>query len=165
MARTAKKPDTETKSTNLFKVSATPVLHGGKFGLLQGKRNEWFADIPAGTTLETILHPTYWVHIISKQVRPLDKIEAFCEDGSWEAKLRVMYVGRTELMVSLIYSAEHDQSTAEEDAPNEEFEVAWLGPSLQFVVRRKDNHAVVKDHLYPKGEALTFLRNHLQTLR
>lgn len=124
-------------------------------------RQRMFVSIPAGTLSTDILKPDYWAHHTAS-VRPNDLIEAPCEDGSWDALLRVMFVGRAEVRVSVIYCVEHDEV---EGIESDIFEVKWKGPGVQFAVVRRDDGAVIKNNLYPKDVAITYLRNHLRGLK
>jgi hypothetical protein len=92
----------------------------------------------------------------------MDLVEAFCEDGSWEASYRVMFVSRTDMKLSRRWYIEHDPGSSE--SVSQEFEVAWISPVTKFAVRRIDDHTVVKDGFWPESEAHLFLRNHLRTL-
>ena len=137
-------------------------LHVGKIKAVNHARNTWFANIPAGTVFETLLEPDYWAHH-TREIRPLDLIEAFCEDGAWEALLRVMFVGRAEIKLSQVYFVQHQEPGEETDS--EDYQVFWRGPALKFGVRNRHNGEVVKDGFYPKSEAHKFLREHLKTVR
>jgi len=136
-------------------------LHYGRLTTVEHKRRELYADIPAGTAVEDILKPDYWVHYAA-EIRPLDIIECFCEDGSWEASLRVFFVSTTEVKAQLrsktLYNAK------EEVSDSDTHEVVWKGPSNKFAVVHKGTKAVVKDGLYPKDKAFEFLREHLQAV-
>ena len=140
-----------------------PRLHMGRITEAVHQRNHWFADIPAGVTMETIMRPDYWAHH-AQFLRPLDQIEAFCEDGSWEALFRVMFVSVAEVKLSIIYSVEHDSSD-EEEVASDLHEIKWKGPALKFCVVHKGTKEVIKDHLYPKQEAMAYLRKHLTDLK
>lgn len=139
-------------------------LHFGKLTLnFAGKKyQQWFADIPAGTNIETTMKPDYWAHY-TQQLRELDIVEMFCEDGSWEALCRVMFVGSVEVKLSLVSSAKH--SAAASKADEGDYEVKWISPSVRFGVVRKDNGDVIKDHIQTKTEAQAFLQNHQSKLK
>ncbi len=137
-------------------------LHFGKVKLAVQARRELFADIPAGTDFETTFNPEYWAHHV-REIRPLDTIEMFCEDGSWEAKCRVMYVGEAEVKLSKVYYVEHG-ATADVDA-SETYGIKWKGPGAQWCVVRKDDGKVIQDKLYPKDKAQTYLTNYLKSMR
>lgn len=152
--------DPPVMPTPISRLNQDAALHFGRLKEARSTRRRWWADIPAGTAFETILQPDYWRHQVRAGIKPLDLIEALCEDGTWEALLRVMFVGRVEVQLSKIYYVEHKE--ADEAVDSDDYEVHWKGPVLKWVVRNKSNGAVIKDRLFPKTEALTFLRNHLR---
>ena len=140
-----------------------PRLHFGRLKLATGTYRHHFADIPTGTDPAMLLEPDYWEHL-SRVIRPLDKIEAFCEDGTWEAMFRVMFVGRAEIRLSPIYEVHHDQTKAG-DLSSDLHEVRWISPSKKWGVVRRDTGAVIRDELYPKSQAVAFLQHHLSKLK
>ena len=151
----------ETTAPTQFR-DAKAKLHGERLQLLENSYRTWSADIPSGTTLETVTQPYFWVHH-ARLIRPKDMIIAFCEDGSWEADLRVMFVSPTEVKVGVKLYVQYDSETVEE-LPSDLHEVAWKGPGLKFCVVHKKTGAIVRDRLYPKSEAIAFLRSHLRQM-
>jgi len=129
---------------------------------IEHARREMFADIPAGTRIEEILQPTYWAHY-TRELKPLDVIEAFCEDGSWEASFRVMFVGTVEVKLSLRWKAEH-QPIQVDEAESDIYQTKWRGPKCKWSVVRKDDGKVIADGLFPKAEALNYMKNHLRAV-
>ena len=138
-------------------------LHFGKVEAAVKMRNHWFATIPAGTVLETILEPAYWAHYARDRIRPMDLIEAFCEDGSWEALLRVMYVGKIEVNLSIISRVQHDQPVNDADA--DIYYIKWVSPSVKYAVKRRDTDEVVQSGFFPKSKAIDYMRRHLAKLK
>lgn len=148
----------ETKAKVLGPIKAAR-LHFGKLKQISAAYRPLFADIPAGVDFNTALRPSFWAHHV-RDIRPLDTIEMFCEDGSWEALCRVMSVGQAEVNLSKISYAEH--GTAEPDVFSETYELRWKGPVLKWCVVRKEDGMVIADKLYPKAEAQARLANHLK---
>lgn len=140
---------------------ASGRLHAGRLSPVEHKRAELFADIPAGTAPEALLNPDYWQHLAA-QLRPLDLIEAFCEDGSWEGLYRVMFVSSAEVVLSPVRITRHGQPGQIDD--HETFEIKWISPSKKFGVVHRGNGSVVKDGLYPKSQAYSYLQKHLMDL-
>lgn len=147
-----------------MKNGQTPKLHFGRLKEVVHARNEYFAEIPNGTTIEDILKPEYWAHYAKDKLRPLDVIECFCDDASWECSLRVMYVAKTEVKMSLRWKVAHDNVLPEE-TETDVHEIKWHGPTAQFAIVRKDNNEVLKDRLYPKSEAAAYLKRHLEQMQ
>ena len=144
-------------------LQADGPLHFGRLKLAASARVERFADLPAGVRPERLMDPAFWKHF-AREIQPNDKIEAVCEDGSWEGLYRVMFVSQNEVRISPIYVKEHDtgdQAEVESDL----YEIVWKGPGAKFAVVRKDNGAVIKDRLHPKSQALAFLREHLGRMK
>ncbi|KKM04207.1 hypothetical protein LCGC14_1766540, partial [marine sediment metagenome] len=137
-------------------------LHFGRLKQTSAAHKDHFADIPAGVDFKTALQPSFWAHHV-RDLRPLDTIEMFCEDGSWEALCRVMYVGEAEANLKKVYYVEH--GATEEVSASEAYEVKWKGPGAQFCVVRKEDGKVIQDKLYPKDKAQAYLANYLKSMR
>lgn len=140
-----------------------PALHFGRVTTAEHKWNHYAAVIPAETPKERMLEPHYWKHYASNLFKPSDIVTCFCEDGSWEASYRVMFVSKAEVRLSLRWEVDHEAYVPEEES--ETHEIKWGGPQIKFKVVRKDTGEVIKDHLHPKSEAYDFLRRHLQALQ
>lgn len=136
-------------------------LHFGRVKPVQSVHRTMFADIPAGTDFKTVLRPEYWAHQ-TRELRPLDLIEMFCEDGTWEALCRVMQVGEVEAKLSPIYFVQHETQSADD---SDEYEVKYISPSIRYVVRRRDTNAILKDHLQTKSAAYDWLQRHLKDMK
>ena len=120
--------------------------------------------VPAGTKPSDLLHPTYFKHYL-REWKPHDKPEAFCEDGTWEATYRVLYIGdsKHEAHLSMIYEVWHDTSI-EESLATDTHEVKWISPTKKFAVIRIDSGAVVQDGFYPKDHAVAYMHRHLRNI-
>lgn len=104
--------------------------------------NTWSVKPKHGTTIEQMLDPAYWAHT-SRRLRPLDRLEAVSEDGSWYAEFIVLSQGDNWARVHVLRRVELADSTPIEDANHE---VKWGGPARNFmVVRRSDSAILVKD--------------------
>lgn len=135
-----------------------PKLHYGR--LHKDEASIWrrlAADIPAGTTLETILQPEYWAHYV-REIEPTNIITAFCEDGTWEAELRVMYVDNAGAKVAVRWQVEYDAKEIEV-ADTEAFakKVKWISPGAKFAVVGPTGE-VIKSGFYPRQQAINYLR-------
>ena len=141
----------------------TPKLHGGRLRVAEAVRAHYVADIPSGTPISTILVPSYWAHVAT-QLKPQDLIEAFWEDGSQEADLRVMFVGRAEVKVRVKSHTTYEEIT-DAEVQGDDYEVKWRGPGAKFAVVRRDTGVVIRDKLFPKSEAIAYLRENLLRMR
>ena len=145
------------------RIDTKAKLHDGRLQSADMVRRAWCADIPAGTTLDTVLQPHFWVHY-ARQLLPRDVIFADCEDGSWAAELRVMFVGPGEVRTVVYSFKEFDDDSFEADE-SDLHEIKWKGHILQFAIVHRKTGAVIKDHLYPKAVAVGYLRDHLRKLQ
>ena len=126
------------------------------------KRRLLYVELPAGTQPEELLNPRYWTHHV-RTLQPMDRIEVFCEDGTWEGEFRVMFVGTTEVKVSPLSIVHHDQpAVAAEDSP---YIVKWVSAARKWGVFRRDNGALIKDNLFPPSAAHAYLQTHLAEMR
>ncbi len=134
---------------------SVPKLHYGRLLSVEHARRELVANIPAGTSLETVLNPEYWSHY-TKDITPNTIIECMCEDGSWEASLRVMFVSQTEVQTQVRWKATYDKVDVVEES--ETHFIKWISPANKFGVVRTSDKTVVKDGFYPKKQAQQFLQ-------
>lgn len=142
-----------------FRLDLKAKLQAGRLSPAGSRRNPWFVELPAGTTPEQIMVPGYWAHYVHK-LAPLDLIEVFCEDGSWEWLYRVMFVGGGEVRLSPVGAiTRHDR--ADEEPDSDLYDVKWISPVNKYGVVNKATGAVIKDRLYPKAQAIGYLREHL----
>ena len=138
-------------------------LHFGKINEASHARRELFASIPAGTELKTILEPAYWAHH-TRDLRPMDLIEAVCDDGSWEASLRVMFVAKTEARVSVRWKTEYAHSENTPKIPDSPYSVKWLNIGKKYAVVLTETQEVIEDKLFPEDEAHKALARHIKNL-
>lgn len=66
-------------------------------------RNQWAVISEAGTPVEALSNPAYWAHVSAK-MRPRDRVEVFCEDGSYYAEFLVLDAGKLFAKVALLNS-------------------------------------------------------------
>jgi hypothetical protein len=75
---------------------AIPKLMPGRMKNAEADRQCLHVDVPAGTDLETVMEPLWWGNY-ARAARPKDIIEVFCDDGTWEARFRVLFVSNQEI--------------------------------------------------------------------
>jgi len=138
------------------------ALHMGRCSPSGHKWNRYDVTIPAETNPEDLLDPHYWRHY-GALLKPSDILECFCDDGSWEASYRVMFVSRAEVKLSLRGEVVRHDKTPDEESDTHE--IKWGGPAVKFRIQRKDTGEVIRDGLYPKSEAYNFMRQHLQSIQ
>jgi len=150
--------ETQTKPTT-DRRGTPPKLHHGRLRPTTAVSRDLTADVPKGTDPELLLEPSYWAHH-AKTLQPMDFIRAIWEDGSKMLWLTVQYVGKNEVMTAKVLEVNFDPV----EVPDEEseYEVAWISPPVKFAVRRKDDHTIIMDHLYPRDQAVKYLNDHLK---
>lgn len=116
------------------------TLAAGRFNGAEFRRRSWFALIPADTTLDEIIHPSYWAHL-AKKINIGDLIEANAEDGTFFQVFRVVGKGgdgKTLLLRQLYgYGTEPEVVAAAEVVAAEvsdRYEVKWGGPKALWRV-------------------------------
>ncbi len=149
--------------TDTAKVIHFPALQFGRLTEVGHVRRELAINVPEGVSLETVLQPTYLKHY-ARDIRPADIIEALCEDGSWEASLRVMYVSTAEVRMQVRWQTDYDEMV-EDEPESDTHEVKWKGPAMKFAVVRKDNKEIIQSGFYPKSDAHNFMAKHLANLK
>lgn len=157
-------PETEGKPEPSFVVPmqnvSTKVLGMGKVTNLSGAYNTWHVDIAAGVAVEDILNPAYWKHYARNVIRTGDKIEARCEDGTWEATARVMYVGNGEIKLAKLTYHEHGEVEVSDDAGSN-YRVRFI-PGIGWGVMNTQSKEWLTRGLAQKELAHAFLAKHLK---
>lgn len=123
-------------------------------------RNIHAVTPPAGTEFDVLLEPDYWSHV-ARRMRPLDRIEAMPEDGSWWAELLVIHTGPVSVMVRKLRYHELDEVDPDE-IDNDLFKIKWGGPSVMYRIIRKSDNEVVKDHFRNKSDAVNWMAVNLE---
>jgi hypothetical protein len=130
------------------KVEVTPPakalrLPHGSLKLVEHCRRMWFVQAPEGTTKEDPLYPGFWVNESKKFTRH-DIIFLIAPDEAWEMELTVeaVRVDGIEVGVRKVYSRKGIMPTMTEVAPG--FHTEYRAGSGWCVIRRKDNHPIVK---------------------
>jgi hypothetical protein len=75
-------------------MTAKPECRPTELLIASERRYHFFHIAPAGVTLDQVLEPTYWKSVtldLKRSKWPM--IEVVCDDGKWEANLRVYSVG------------------------------------------------------------------------
>jgi hypothetical protein len=119
--------------------------------------NEWAIVVPSGTTIETILDPSYWANVASS-LRIADSVTAHWDDRSALAKLYVTETARTRVSVSKIFHVELDAPA--ESAEPRAYRVKYSGPHTKWVVERVSDGRVVKEGCETKESAESAMRAH-----
>jgi len=138
---------------------AIPKLMPGRMRNAEAERQCLHVDVPAGTTPDQVETPTWWGNYC-RAARPKDIIEIFCDDGTWEARYRVLFVSQQEIRLGKIYYVDHDTPDIVEEKG---FHLKWLSPSAKYALIAP-NGEIVKDRLYPKPEAAKFMQQHMQNV-
>ena len=142
--------------------TSRPVLMPERMALREHAFNDWVVDLPMTVSLEQALDPAFWAHV-SAQMNPSDHITLRAEDGSWIAYLVVAYCERSFAKVVLDRCVKLDKDT---DAPAHTVKhmVDWKGPRMKYAVIRNSDAAVLKEGCVTKDEAVSWMRDHEQTM-
>lgn len=134
-------------------------ITNGKVRPAEFLRNIYAATPEAGTTLEDILNPDYWVHV-AKTLHISDRIEVIPEDGSFYAELFVVSVTSNLVKVKLLsHHVLNDVGLPAE--PEDEYEVVWRGQTNKHTVWRKKDKHIMKDGFATKQEAAQWMTAYL----
>ena len=140
------------------KGGTAPRLKESRMTIAEARRTIHFVTPEAGTEPDALLDGAYWTHVANK-LRPTDRIEAVCEDGSWFQELFVVYAGGIEAKMARLNLTMLEQ--VEPDAMSNDLGyVKWSGPVDRWRVIRQDGHILAKGFA-SKGDAVA----HLQMLR
>lgn len=128
-------------------------------------RNSWEFIAARGVTLADVIIPEYWLHF-AQQLRPNDKIEVICEDGTWYAQLLVINADRTWAKVHVL--SHHDLTQARSDTParaEDEYDVDWT-PSGKWTITKKSQKGQppLKDGFLSRLEAYQWLDGHIKSI-
>lgn len=127
------------------------------------QRNIWEAIPVAETPFDAVLDPDYWMHV-AKDLKQRDRIEVFCEDGSYWAELIVLNAGRLWAKVAVISHidlTDSDKATIDDDR-YAGYEINWGGPVHRFRVLK--NGEVLFSKLHDKKAAQDWLENHVRNV-
>lgn len=96
------------------------------------------AKVPAGTTLEEVLHPQYFENHLSR-MRSLMEITVISDDGSLDARLRVLTITKTtaKLRVLDVYSGE--EPAVQQRVDSGDVVAGWGGPNHKWRVMHGKN--------------------------
>lgn len=125
------------------KISLTPLLRsrlhpGDSF------RRVLVAVVPYGTTEEQLMNPAFW-SMVASQLSINDRIEVYCEAGSYFAELMVRGVGVNSVSVQMLRIHVLTEPQMEQrEAP---LFVRYGGAHSQWQVVRKSDKSVVREHL------------------
>jgi hypothetical protein len=135
-----------------------PLLPPKRIQLAEYVRSTWRAVAEEGHTKEQILDPTYWAHA-AQQVKRGDLIEVVNDTETFFMELYVQQVGKGFAKVIELRCIELIKEQVKE-APNNDYEVVYKGPSLRYCVVRKEDGEKVKTEM-EKDEANLWLKQYL----
>lgn len=135
----------ETVARKALHLSPTNMQDASHF------RTRWMAITPAGTSVEDVCRPEFWLHVASRLKR-MDIIEVLPEDEVWLAELLVIRSGVGAVMVKVL---RHDMIDEAGGEPSELSSVVeWGGPVHKYRVIRKADRHVISHGFADKATAL-----------
>jgi hypothetical protein len=141
----------------------------GRVKLAESARNHWVVTVEQGTTREDLKRPEFWA-LVSKNMRPYDRLEVRSDDGTFWAEYLVLSSDRAwarvhELRFEALGTQDVSLTQAQADDVRSRYEIAWRGPHLKHCVERKDGSKVerLREGFGDKLAAQTWLEQHLKT--
>lgn len=120
------------------------------------QRKVFHVVLEAGTSLDDVLEPNFWVHNTSR-LKPLQKVEVVAHDGSWYAELMVRSVSRAAAKVAVIvHKVLEDVAASAEDIGDH---VIKHQATRGWFAQNKTTKAIVVDGLPDRESVVAFLRN------
>lgn len=126
-------------------------------------RTHWVLNCPVGTKRSDILRPEYWSHV-AMLIKPHDRIEARCEDGSFFGEYLVL--SRDRVWAKLYELSFHDltqavKATAKQvEKMKEDYIIKHRGPKGWSILRAIDQ-AVMAENLPLEEDAKAWLQDFL----
>jgi len=133
-------------------------LRPNDMGLAEHKRRDFVVDVDHGTTLEDVLKPEFWTHVVAYHgVQLFDTIMVRAKDGSFMAELYVTGVGIHRLVVKVLQKYEFAVAKKAETSPDGENIVEWGGPAHKWRIKRKSDNAIIEKGFTSEPEAVDWL--------
>jgi len=143
------------------KLSHIVPLRPDRFGQFQHTVQQFNAYVPAGTSRAEIEDGRYWAHVAG-QVSVFSEIRVICEDGSYYAKLLIVFKNGTDIKLHCLAYTELD--AVEELDEEGEFFVKSCGAVLGWCIVRRDDGHRVKEKMPTQAAALRELSDYLKAL-
>ena len=146
------------------KPETIPQLDPSRFHLAEAERMPYAITVEQGVTKRHITDPAFLAHVAAR-LRPYDKIEVRCDDGSFYAELLVLTAERTYARVHLL--AWHDLTTKDVTQTQAAiaqpgYTVEWKGPHRKWCVIRTQDASIVHEQAPGKHEASVWLHEFLK---
>lgn len=142
----------------------TVKLHPTALKLAEHAMRSFHIILPAGVTVEDMKKPEFWSHV-GEKVKPMDRIEAYAEDGSFYAEFMVLDSARLWAKVRLMREVSLVQEVeGEVEVTAPEFEIKWGGPAKKHGVRRISDGQWVKQDCGTAEEAVSWLNDYKKAL-
>jgi hypothetical protein len=136
-----------------------------RFSEFPHKNMSWSLTVPANTTLEEVLNPSYLANVAPK-LSLYDRVHVSVDTGEWYAELLVVSCGR--VWAKLVPLVKIDLTSKDDDQLEgeafEKFIVQYRGPHLKFCIVRKEDKESIKENLQTKVEAHNWLASYVMTL-
>lgn len=125
-------------------------------------RNFWCVTPAAEVLPADLCEPSYWKHVVRELgLKPNDRVEATCQDGTWWAEYLVIHIGPQHAKLSILREVELD--IVDESASSTETMYAeWISPANKYGVRRKSDKAIMKDGFTAKSLAVRWMHDNMQ---
>ena len=144
-------------------VKIIPLSHQ-RMNLSASKRSKWFIVVPPSSKVEELLVPEYWRNH-GEMLKPMDKIEAATEDGTWYAEFIVIGSDRLWAKVKQVLYVPLEEDMKDLPATDDQnHEVKWKGPLLKWAVVRNSDSTNLKTGFDTRLLGHQWLAGHLKSL-
>lgn len=129
-------------------------------------RTLWTVTVEPGITRETIESSAFWNHV-ARKLKPYDRIEVQCDDGTFFGEYLVLSTGRAWAKVHCLQFhklTNSDVSETQAALNDQDYEVAWKGPHKKFCVVRVSDKEILKDEIPNKDDAYKWMNQHAKTV-
>ena len=147
-------------------------LHTTRFQGAEFVTQEWRVMVPAGDSIQDMLHQEYWSHV-SQKMKPLCIITAVWEDGSTFAEFIATDVGHNWAKVELLRVVQLGQpqitiaegTTQPNPAPVADgFEVKFVNHHWKWCVVRLSDGEHIQTQIETEDKARALLAEHVKTV-
>ena len=115
------------------------------------------ACVEQGTSEDRLTDPDFW-KMVAGQLQMNDRIEVYCEAGSFFAELMVRTVGTNIDSVQML-RIHHLSEAKPPNADDLDYEVKWLGAYTKYGIVRKSDKAVIRENILTEEVAYRELRD------
>lgn len=142
-----------------------PQLSASRFQAAEAARNAWVITVEQGLTRAQITHPDFFAQIGAK-LRPYDRVEVRCDDGTFFVELLVLEASRTYARVHVLKWDDLTTKDVAQSQPTGDalklYRVEHKGPHLGWCVIRNADGDVIRPQEKTKRAAEAWLDDYVR---